>query len=68
MHPHQERVVTEKAELDEKIGKLVPFLKTSICGRLPAAEQERLGRQLGLMQQYSDLLNERITAFDHDNG
>lgn len=63
MEPHQERVVKEKSELDEKIGKLVPFLKTSIFAGLPEEEKDRLGRQLGIMQQYSDILNERISAF-----
>jgi hypothetical protein len=63
MQPHQERVVAEKSELDEKIGKLVPFLKSSTFAGLTADEQGRLGRQLGLMQQYSDVLNERISSF-----
>lgn len=61
--PHQQRVVDEKSELDEKIGKLVPFLTSKIYAGLPSDEQERLGRQLGLMQQYSSVLNERISAF-----
>jgi hypothetical protein len=60
---HQQRVVDEKEALDEKIGKLIAFLDTQIYGGLPPAERERLGRQLGLMQQYSAVLNERIWAF-----
>ena len=30
MAPHQERVVTEKADLDEKLGKLLAFFQTPI--------------------------------------
>lgn len=63
MEPHEERVVQEKSELDEKIGKLVPFLKTRIFAGLPEEEKDRLARQLGVMQQYSHILNERISAF-----
>lgn len=63
MEPHQERVINEKSELDDKIGKLVPFLKTRIFAGLPEEEKDRLSRQIGVMQQYSDILNERISAF-----
>ena len=63
MQPHQERVVTEKDELDTKIEKLSSFISSDVYSTLTEAEQSRLGRQLGLMQQYSDVLGERIAAF-----
>ena len=63
MQPHQQRVVDEKQELDEKIGKLMPFLMTSIFENLDEAEQERMIRQLHLMSGYSEVLGERIAAF-----
>ncbi len=64
MAPHQERVVTEKAELDEKLAKLNEFGRGEIFLKLPEAEQERLQRQSKIMDQYSVVLGERIAAFD----
>jgi len=63
LQPHQERVVTEKAELDHKIQKLSEFVSGSIYGTLTEAEQFRMSKQLDLMQQYSEVLGERIDAF-----
>ena len=63
MLPHQERVVKEEQELDEKIEKLNNFLGTSIFASLDTREQERLSRQLYHMQCYSSILAERIVAF-----
>lgn len=63
MAPHQERVVTEKRELDEKLGKLGVFLGTTLYHSLPADEQDRLSRQYSLMRGYSDVLGERIDNF-----
>jgi hypothetical protein len=65
MAPHQERVVTEKSELDEKRMKLDAFIDPTnqVFAGLPEAEQARLGRQLAIMDQYSRVLGERIAAF-----
>lgn len=63
MQPHQERVVTELNELNGKIEKLIPFIGSKIYESLPEAEQLRLNKQLGYMQLYSNVLQERITAF-----
>ena len=64
MQPHQQRVVTEKAELDEKALALSTFIGSSpIFETLPAAEQERLKEQNDVMWQYSTILAERIAAF-----
>ena len=63
MQPHQERVVMELNELNSKIEKLIPFLGGKIYGSLPEAEQLRLNKQLGYMQLYSKVLEERISAF-----
>ena len=63
MAPHQERVVTEKSELDMKIAKLTPFLDNEMFKTLPTDEQSRLSRQLSIMQNYSQVLGERIAAF-----
>lgn len=61
--PHQERVVAEKAELDDKIAKLKAFLPTKTCLDLPFDERCRLSSQLRVMGVYSDILGERIGAF-----
>lgn len=63
MQPHQERVVQEVKDLDEKISKLEPFLKGDIFKTLVEAEQERLKSQLDHMKAYSGILHERIEAF-----
>lgn len=63
MAPHQERVVKEKAELDEKLEKLNEFGRGELFATLPSAEQERLIRQSKIMDQYSVVLGERIAAF-----
>jgi hypothetical protein len=59
----QERVVTEKSDLDEKINKLNKFIGTPVCDDLEAEERLRLLRQLETMHTYSNLLNERINSF-----
>ena len=63
MQPHQERVVTEKTELDGKLDKLNLFFTTKIYADLPEDEQRRLDRQATIMTRYSEVLGERIAAF-----
>ena len=63
MAPHQERVVVEKRELDEKLAKLDAFGRTDFYETLPADEQGRLNRQHSVMEEYSRILGERIAAF-----
>ena len=63
MAPHQERVVTEKAELDEKRTKLSAFFDTDLFANIDDDERRRLLRQADAMQVYSQILGERIAAF-----
>jgi hypothetical protein len=63
MQPHQQRVVDEKKELDEKSSKLNAFFNTAIFDKLSSEEQDRMHRQYELMVQYSAVLGERIAAF-----
>lgn len=64
MQPHQERAVTEKKELDEKIDKLKAFImENPVFKTLPADEQKRLNRQCDVMIEYSKILGARIEAF-----
>lgn len=64
MSPHQERVITEKTELDDKRTKLAEFIKSNpVFDELHPQEQLRMHRQLQAMELYSDILGERIEAF-----
>lgn len=64
LQPHQQRVVEEKRELDEKIAKLDAFFLTPTFKNLPTAERGRLFRQKPWMLGYSKILGERIEAFN----
>lgn len=62
--PHQQRVVEEKRELDNKIELLRKFVTTSpIFEGLDIQEQGRLRKQLVYMNCYSDILGDRIRNF-----
>ena len=64
MLPHQQRVVDEKTELDDKLGKLNAFILTSpVFAQLQNEEKERLQRQFSIMRDYTSVLGERIDAF-----
>jgi len=63
MQPHQERVVKEKQKLDVKLHKLREFMLTSTFKDLSLKETIRLYRQEMVMEMYSKILGERITAF-----
>ncbi len=63
MQPHQQRVVTEKEELDVKIAALDGFIGGDIFAGLDNGEQDRLVRQYKHMAQYSAVLGERISNF-----
>lgn len=63
MQPHQQRVVDEKHDLDEKLSKLDHFFGTAIFAVLPYDEKARMQRQAKHMAAYSDVLGERIAAF-----
>ncbi len=64
MQPHQQRVVDEKTELDDKMVKLFAFVNTNpVFDSLPKDEQIRLKCQLNIMGFYSEILKARIAAF-----
>ncbi len=63
MQPHQQRVVTEKNELAEKLTKLNAFIGGEIYNGLPPEERIRLAKQAGVMKDYLDILSDRINAF-----
>ena len=63
LQPHQQRVVDEKKELDEKRDKLIVFFCTPVFAALDQSEKDRLRLQHGVMGLYSEILGQRIAAF-----
>ena len=63
MLPHQQRVVDEKSELDEKLAKLSGFFSNPIFAGLAPEEQCRLKSQAYHMSEYSRILGQRIENF-----
>lgn len=61
--PHQKRVVTEKADLDERLGRLLAFFQTPSFEFMAETERSRLRNQARFMEGYSAALKERIAAF-----
>lgn len=64
MEAHQQRVVDEKTELDDKIMKLRVFIGSNpIFFNLPVEDQGLLEEQLYFMERYSKILGFRIKRF-----
>jgi hypothetical protein len=63
MKDYQQRVIAEKEALDGKITRLSGFIGGFVFGTLVEPERARLKRQLEIMHQYSEVLEERIAAF-----
>lgn len=63
LQPHQQRVVVEKTELDDKLVKLRDFFNSPLFQGVNVAERDRMQRQAVAMASYSAILGERITAF-----
>lgn len=62
--PHQQRVVDEKTELDDKIVKLRAFMSNNkIYGELEQVDRLLLQAQANAMERYSELLGKRIARF-----
>lgn len=66
MQPHQQRVVDELVELQDKITKLDNFISSDNFEKIVVDKEERhrLVEQLGYMQQYASVLIERIDNFN----
>lgn len=61
--PHQQRVIGEKAQLDDKLSKLLVALSGPLKGKVGAEEYQRLCDQADAMRDYSKILGERVEAF-----
>lgn len=68
LQPHQQRVIEERSDLVQKIGKLKSFMQGKLWDTLPTQEQELLEAQLRYMKKYSKILFLRIAAFGVDDG
>jgi hypothetical protein len=63
LQPHQERVITERDDLQQKIKALDRFTGSDTFRSLKLKEQYRMVRQLNHMRSYCEVLNERIEDF-----
>lgn len=65
LQPHQQRVVEEHAELNDKIVKLDQFNSDpERWNQLSQEDQALLIRQRIAMKSYRDILEQRIAAFN----
>lgn len=64
LQAHQQRVVEEKKELDEKLNKLNSFISSQFFLPINEDEKDRLKQQARIMHDYSNILKERINAFE----
>lgn len=67
MEAYQKRVVEEKAQLDERLGKLGTFLEGETFRKLSARDKYLLERQKEVMQSYSEVLGARIAGFNGES-
>lgn len=64
LQPHQQRVVDEHTELQEKTSNLAKFISDNpIYLKLEKAEQDDLKIQYSAMCTYCDALSRRISRF-----
>lgn len=63
MAPHQQRVIDEREQLQERLTKLLAFFQTPAFAALDSAERVRMPVQARYMRGYSAVLAERIAAF-----
>ena len=64
MQPHQQRVLEERAELQDRIEALDRFITTNSAFPVPLQrERDLLATQLVVMRQYFDILTERMKGF-----
>lgn len=59
-----QRLLDEKAQLDERIGKLRAFTESEKFATVDAVQQELLKKQLPVMEEYSSILEQRLTALN----
>lgn len=63
LQPHQQRVIEEKEQLEERLAKLHGFIDGDLYSTLDEAERSRLRQQRYYMSGYLQALRERVDAF-----
>lgn len=63
MKPHQERVLVELKELNEKLIKLGAFIGGDIFNALPNEDRDLLEEQNRWMEAYCGVLRKRVERF-----
>jgi hypothetical protein len=63
MQPHQQRVIAEKLELDERLSKLSAFLTSPKADELSVEEWCHMKEQQFYMRGYAKVLAARILLF-----
>lgn len=63
MQPHEQQVVDEQAELEDKLRRLNDFTKVSTFDLLDSEEKTLIRMQLEVMRTYSSILGLRIARF-----
>lgn len=63
LQPHQQRVIDEKEQLGERLGKLSAFLEKDQPDFIDDAEWQRLTNQHMHMNEYHEILIDRINHF-----
>lgn len=63
LQPHQQRVLDEKKELDERIEKLSAFVNSENISKASVNEQGLLQEQLVVMRELQEILQERINLW-----
>jgi hypothetical protein len=65
--PHQQRVIDEYRELDERTEKLGDFFDNDLYAKLDRAEQDRLESQWFVMKAYRVILIQRLEAMGFED-
>lgn len=63
MQPHEQQVVDEQAELEDKLRRLNDFTKVITFDLLDSEEKTLIRMQLEVMRTYSSILGLRIARF-----
>ena len=63
LQPHQQRVVAEKVELEDRLTKLNAFVQSVRFATVDSDERSRLLTQVQVMSMLLSVLEERIAAF-----
>ena len=64
MNTFKDRLIEEKAQLDDKIQKLQSFMESENFSKIDPVQMSLLNIQIFSMQTYSQILLERIARLD----